>query len=133
MGIITEDFSKVLAVWDSSEYDEDMVYDYIFDDFLYEVQDMINRMRTKNFFCYGLKLTWRGVAGYTKFKTTDARTLIDNITPNTDFSIKFLKTDKKGVIQVITYHHDAPTGEVMYLMSQSMEKKLGIMDKYFKN
>ena len=132
MEIITEDFSKVLAVWDSSEYDEDMVYDY-FDDFLYEVQDMINRMRTKNFFCYGLKLTWRNVAGYTKFKTTDARTLIDNITPNTDFSIKFLKTDKKGVIQVITYHHDAPTGEVMYLMSQSMEKKLGIMDKYFKN
>ena len=132
MEIITEDFSKVLAVWDSSEYDEDMVYDY-FDDFLYEVQDMINRMRTKNFFCYGLKLTWRNVAGYTKFKTTDARTLIDKITPNTDFSIKFLKTDKKGVIEVITYHHDAPTGEVMYLMSQSMEKKLGIMDKYFKN
>mgnify|MGYP000247413720 CR=1 FL=1 len=132
MEIITEEFSKVLAVWDSSEYDEDMVYDY-FDDFLYEVQDMINRMRTKNFFCYGLNLTWRNVAGYTKFKTTDARTLIDNITPNTDFSIKFLKTDKKGVIEVVTYHHDAPTGEVMYLMSQSMEKKLGIMDKYFKN
>ena len=125
---ITIKEQTILAEYSIDHYD---MQDIIFDDFIYDVQHMIDKMRTKKFFCYGLSLTWRNVAGYTEFETTDARTLIDKITPNTDFSIKFLKTDQRGVVEVITYHHDAPTGETMYLMSQHMAKKLDIMNTYF--
>jgi hypothetical protein len=43
----------------------------------------------------------------------------------------FHPTDNKGIIEVVISHHDKPTGETMYLMSQSMEKKQGIKEQYF--
>ena len=105
--------------------------EWMWDDFIYEVKTMMKKMRTKKFFAYGLSLTWRNVAGYTQFETEDARTLVSRLTPNSEFSIKFLATENKGIIEVIISHHDAPTGETMYLMSQSMEKKQGIKETYF--
>ena len=101
------------------------------EDFLDEVKTMMKKMRTKKFFAYGLSLTWRNVAGYTTFETDNARTLVDKLTPNSDYTILFLKTDNKGIIEVEIKHHDAPLGESMYLMSQSMAKKQQIMEKYF--
>ena len=118
---------NIIAVWDGYETDE-----WYWDDFIEEVNTMVNNMNTKKFFCYGLSLTWRNVAGYTEFETDRGDVLLEKITPNTNFGIKFLKTDNKGVIEVVTYHHDAPTGEVMYLMSQSMAKKLKVKETYFK-
>jgi len=100
-------------------------------DFIYEVKTMMKKMRTKKFFAYGLSLTWRRVAGYTEFETESATTLVSKLTPNSDFSIQFLATENKGIIEVIISHHDAPTGETMYLMSQTMEKKKGIKESYF--
>jgi hypothetical protein len=98
---------------------------------MYEVETMMKKMRTKKFFAYGLSLTWRNVAGYTEFETFSARTLVDKLTPNSEFSIQFLKTENKGIIEVIISHHDKPMGETMYLMSQTMEKKQGIKESYF--
>ena len=110
---------------------EDEMYEIYWDDFIYEVKTMMKKMRTKKFFAYGLSLTWRNVAGYTEFETESATTLVGKLTPNSDFSIKFLATENKGIIEVIVSHHDAPTGETMYLMSQTMEKKQGIKQTYF--
>jgi len=56
---------------------------------------------------------------------------VSKLTPNSEFSIQFLATENKGIIEVIISHHDAPTGETMYLMSQTMEKKKGIKESYF--
>ena len=109
-----------------SEYDQ-----FHWEDFMYEVQTMMKKMRTKKFFAYGLSLTWRNVAGYTEFETDSARVLVDKLTPNSDFTIKFLRTYNKGIIEVIISHHDKPMGETLYLMSQTMAKKEGIMAKYF--
>ncbi len=121
----------ILAEYNPFDFEQDDDYDFMWDDFTYEVQIIMKKMRTKKFFAYGLSLTWRNVAGYTTFETESASTLVSKLTPNSDFSIKFLKTDNKGIIEVIISHHDAPTGETMYLMSQSMAKKQSIMEKYF--
>jgi hypothetical protein len=118
----------ILAEFSPSDSEDDQ---FLWDDFIYEVKAMMKKMRTKKFFAYGLSLTWRNVAGYTTFETESASTLVRKLTPNSDFTIKFLKTDNKGIIEVIISHHDKPTGETLYLMSQTMAAKQGIMEKYF--
>jgi len=105
--------------------------DWEWDDFLSDVQTIMDKMKTTKFFAYGLSLTWRNVAGYTEFETDRARTLISKLAPNSDFTMKFVKTDNKNIIEVIVSHHDKPCGESMFLMSQSMEKKRGIKKQYF--
>jgi hypothetical protein len=121
----------ILAEYNPFNMEDEHDAEWMWDDFIYEVETMMKKMRTKKFFVYGLSLTWRRVAGYFVFETESARTLVDKLTPNSDFSIQFLKTENKGIIEVIISHHDAPTGETMYLMSQSMAKKQNIMEKYF--
>ena len=121
-------YRTILAEFSPSDTEDD---EFLWDDFIYEVKTMMKKMRTKKFFAYGLYLTWRNVAGYTTFETDSARTLVDKLTPNSDYTIKFLKTDNKGIIEVIISHHDKPMGETMYLMSQTMAKKQGIMEQYF--
>ena len=121
----------ILAEYNPFNMEEDDLCEFYWDDFLEEVKSMMNKMRTKKFFAYGLSLTWRNVAGYTAFETESAGVLVGKLTPNSDFSIKFLATDNKGIIEVIISHHDRPTGETMYLMSQTMAKKQQIMEKYF--
>ena len=105
--------------------------DWEWDDFLSDVQNIMDKMKTTKFFAYGLSLTWRNVAGYTEFETDRARTLVSKLAPNSDFTMKFIKTDNKGIVEVIVSHHDKPMGETMFLMSQSMEKKRGIKKQYF--
>lgn len=124
-------YRTILAGYDLPEVEDEMEAQLYWEDFLYEVQTMMKKMRTKKFFAYGLSLTWRNVAGYTAFETESARTLVSKLTPNSEFSIKFLATENKGIIEVIISHHDAPLGESMYLMSQSMAKKQQIMETYF--
>ena len=121
----------ILAEYNPFDFHQDDDYQFMWDDFIYEVQTLMNKMRIKKFFAYGLSLTWRNIAGYTTFETENASTLVSKLTPNSDFSIKFLKTDNKGIIEVIIHHHDKPMGETMYLMSQTMAKKQGIMESYF--
>ena len=121
----------ILAAYNPFDAEGDNDHEWMLDDFIYEVDTMMKKMRTKKFFAYGLSLTWRNIAGYTTFETESASTLVDKLTPNSDFSIKFLKTDNKGIIEVIIHHHDKPMGETMYLMSQTMAKKQGIMESYF--
>jgi hypothetical protein len=123
-------YRTILAEYNPSDCEEDD-YEFLYDDFLYEVKSMMKKMRTKKFFAYGLSLTWRNVAGYTEFETESASTLVSKLTPNSDFTIKFLKTDNKGIIEVIISHHDKPTGETLYLMSQSMAKKQAIKETHF--
>jgi anaerobic ribonucleoside-triphosphate reductase len=121
----------ILAEYNPSNVEDDNDHEWLWEDFIYEVEAMMKKMRTKKFFAYGLSLTWRNVAGYTEFETFSARTLVDKLTPNSEFSIQFLKTENKGIIEVIISHHDKPMGETMYLMSQTMEKKQGIKESYF--
>ena len=121
----------ILAEYNPFNMEDEHDAEWMWDDFIEEVKTMMKKMRTKKFFAYGLSLTWRNVAGYTQFETDSARTLVSRLTPNSDFSIKFLATENKGIIEVIVSHHDAPTGETMYLMSQTMEKKQGIKQTYF--
>jgi hypothetical protein len=118
----------ILAEFSPSDSEDDQFY---WEDFIYEVKTMMKKMRTNKFFAYGLSLTWRNVAGYTNFETENASTLVSKLTPNSDFTIQFLKTDNKGIIEVIIHHHDKPMGETLYLMSQAMAKKQAIIETYF--
>jgi len=118
----------ILAAFSPSDSEDDQ---FLWDDFLYEVKTMMKKMRTKKFFAYGLSLTWRNVAGYTTFETESASTLVGKLTPNSEFSIQFLKTENKGIVEVIIHHHDKPMGETMYLMSQTMANKQAIIETYF--
>ena len=131
MDTLIKESKRILAGYDLPEVEDEMEAQMYWEDFVYEVKTMMKKMRTKKFFAYGLSLTWRNVAGYTEFETESATTLVGKLTPNSDFSIKFLATENKGIIEVIISHHDAPTGETMYLMSQTMEKKKGIKETYF--
>lgn len=124
-------YRTILAEYNPFNIEDEHDMEWICDDFLEEVKLMMKKMRTKKFFAYGLSLTWRNVAGYTTFETESARTLVSKLTPNSEFSIKFLATENKGIIEVIISHHDKPMGETMYLMSQSMAKKQQIMETYF--
>ena len=122
---------KILAGWDLTQVEDEMEAQMYWEDFTQEVQTLMSKMRTKKFFAYGLSLTWRNVAGYTTFEANRAETLISKLTPNSDFTMLFHPTDNKGIIEVVITHHDKPTGETLYLMSQTMAKKQGIMEKYF--
>jgi hypothetical protein len=124
-------YRTILAEYNPFDIEDELDNEWMWYDFLEEVGTIMKKMRTKKFFAYGLSLTWRNVAGYTEFETESARTLVDKLTPDSEFSIKFLATENKGIIEVIISHHDKPTGETMYLMSQTMAKKQGIMEKYF--
>ena len=124
-------YRTILAEYNPFNIEDEHDMEWMCDDFLEEVKSMMKKMRTKKFFAYGLSLTWRNVAGYTAFETESARTLVSKLTPNSEFSIKFLATENKGIIEVIISHHDKPMGETMYLMSQSMAKKQQIMETYF--
>ena len=121
----------ILAGYDLPDVEDEMEAQLYWEDFISEVETMMKKMRTKKFFAYGLSLTWRNVAGYTEFETYSARTLVEKLTPNSDYKILFLKTENKGIIEVLMHHHDKPMGETMYLMSQTMEKKQGIKESYF--
>jgi hypothetical protein len=132
METLIKEQKRILAGWDMPEVEDEMEAQIYWEDFVYEVKTMMKKMRTKKFFCYGLSLTWRNVAGYTEFETESAETLIHKLAPNTgEFTMLFHPTDNKGIIEVVISHHDKPTGETMYLMSQSMEKKQGIKEQYF--
>ena len=124
----TQEEQIILAEYSPFDSEES---DWEWDDFLSDVQNIMDKMKTTKFFAYGLSLTWRNVAGYTEFETDRARTLVSKLAPNSDFTMKFVKTDNKGIVEVIVSHHDKPMGETMFLMSQSMEKKRGIKKQYF--
>ena len=128
METLAKPTKEVLAAWDGAEEDD---AEFLWDDFIYEVQTIMKKMKTKKFFAYGLNLTWRNVAGYTEFETDSARTLVNKLTPNSDFTMKFYPTENKGIIEVVIAHHDSPLGENMFLMSQSRAKKEKIKESYF--
>ena len=129
METLIKETKKVIAGWDMFAVEDEME---AWEDFVYDVKTLMKKMRTKKFFCYGLSLTWRNVAGYTEFETESAETLIHKLAPNTgEFTMMFHPTDNKGIIEVVMSHHDKPMGETMYLMSQSMAKKQQIMERYF--
>ena len=130
METLAKPTKEVLAAWDGAEEDD---AEFLWDDFIYEVQTIMKKMKTKKFFAYGLNLTWRNVAGYSEFETDSARTLVNKLTPNSDFTMKFYPTENKGIIEVVIAHHDKPMGETLYLMAQSREKKEGIKKEHFNN
>ena len=130
METLAKPTKEVLAAWDGAE-EEDELGDFYWEDFIYDVQAIMKKMKTKKFFAYGLNLTWRNVAGYTEFETDSARTLVGKLAPNSDFTMKFNPTENKGIIEVVIAHHDKPMGETMYLMAQSREKKEGIKNEHF--
>ena len=99
----TQEEQIILAEYSPFDSEE---RDWEWDDFLSDVQTIMDKMKTTKFFAYGLSLTWRNVAGYTEFETDKARTLISKLAPNSDFTMKFIKTDNKGIVEVIIYHHD---------------------------
>ena len=122
----------ILAGYDLPEVEDEMEAQFYWEDFLDEVRTIMKKMRTTKFFAYGLSLTWRNIAGYTEFETSDASTLVSKLAPNGDFTMLFHPTENKGIIKVVVSHHDKPMGETLYLMSQSMEKKIGIKETHFK-
>ena len=122
---------KVVAVYDTQDCTEDYEYQDEADNLHSDVKAIMKKMRTGKFFAYGLSLTWRNVAGYTAFETDRPEVLIDKLTPNSDFTLRIYETDNKGIFEVVCAHHDKPTGETLYLMSQSMAKKQRILEQYF--
>jgi hypothetical protein len=121
---------QILATFDNAETEWE---DYL--DFMHEVQTkIVDRLKTDKFFVYGLALTWRMVSGYMECETTSAAVLLRKLLPNTsEWRIEFYTTEKPTVIAVILYHHDAPTGEKLHLMSQATAKRNKIKEKYFTN
>ena len=121
---------KVLASFDTTNNDWE---DYL--DFVHEFQTKVmDRLKTDKFFVYGLALTWRRVAGYMECSTTSSAVLLRKIIPDTsEYTIQFHTTDKRSEIEVVISHHDAPTGETMWIMSQATEKRNKIKEKYFTN
>lgn len=118
----------LLACFDSSE-----AQDFDWDDFVDDVRTQVMaRLKTDKFFAYGLSLTWRNVAGYTRFETDSARTLLFKVLPDTsDIRVEVYTTPRRGVVDVIAYHHDKPTGETLHLMSQATAKRLKVMEEHF--
>ena len=119
----------LLASFDNSNCEDT----YYWDDFVYDVRHQImNRIKSTKFFCYGLNLTWRNVAGYTQFETANPAVLLDKILPQTsDFRIEFYTTEKRSIVEIVVYHHDKPMGETMWIMSQATEKRNRIKESHF--
>ena len=128
---LMDKYRKNIATYNTSECTEDYEFEDAYEDFNHSIQELIKRMKTTKFFCYGLSLTWRNVAGYNAFTTDQAAVLIDKISPKADYTMHIYTTKKRGIYEVVTYHHDKPTGETMFLMSQTMAKKEKIMEQHF--
>ena len=128
---LMDKYRKNIATYDTSECTEQYECDDEWDNFKYDIKALIKRMRTTKFFCYGLSLTWQRIAGYSAFTTDNPEVLIRKISPDSNFTMRIYTTKDRGIYEVVTHHHDAPTGETMYLMSQTMAKKKQIMETYF--
>lgn len=88
-------------------------------------QHIIDRLRIKYWFVYGNALTWRRVFGYQFINNPANGQILHNCIPKTSYlRAEVHSTDDPKVIALTWYHHDAPTGETMYLLSQRKGKKL---------
>lgn len=118
----------LLACFDSSEAED---FDWI--DFALDVRTQVmNRLNTTKFFAYGLSLTWRNVAGYTEFETESASTFLFKLLPDTsEIRVEMYTTPSKSVVELVMYHHDKPTGETLWVMSQATAKRRRILEEHF--
>ncbi len=128
---LMDKYRKNIATYDTSECTEDYEVEEAYEDFKNSIQSLMKRMNTTKFFAYGLSLTWSNVAGYTTFETDKPEVFIRKISPQSDYRMKIYTTDKRGIFEVVTYYHDKPCGETLYLMSQTMAIKQQIMKQYF--
>jgi hypothetical protein len=121
---------KILHAYDSDqdEYGDD------FADFCSLVHKVMKGVapKTDKWFAYGLKLTWRNIAGHQFITADKAETIIRKILPDTSsFNIELLEMTTRGVMEFRIYHHDKPMGESIWVMTQSMEKKIDVMAQHF--
>jgi hypothetical protein len=124
--------TKIIAGWDMPDCEDEMEAQIYWEDFLEDIEILMRKMRTNKFFAYGFSLTWRNVAGYTEFIANNPSQLVRALAPKTDdFTMLIHPTENRDVYKVVLSHHDKPTGETLYLMSQNMEKKLKIRKQYF--
>lgn len=92
--------------------------------FMTHFQKIIRKLRIKHWFCYGNHLTWRKVFGCTVFSTEQAEEVYRKCAPTSEAILEVHSTDDPKVLALTWYHHDAPTGETMYLMSKRKAKSL---------
>jgi hypothetical protein len=121
----------LLVSYDTSSCENNADFEMANADFMEDIHNLMVRMKTTKFFAYGLSLTWRHVAGYNKFTANDTSNFLRGVAPDTSYTMMIYTTKNKGIYEIITYHHDAPCGETLYLMSQTMAKKQRIMEQYF--
>ncbi len=104
---------SLISSYDSCN-DEDG-WDY--ENFLYELQGLINKTRIKKgFYVEGLNLDWRNSSGSLIVECTDAKEILNKIMPRTnEVTIELHKPDVKDCEFLIKiFHHDCPTGSLMY-------------------
>jgi hypothetical protein len=119
---------KLVACYQTEDSEDD---EFFYEYFLNDVTGILKKMKTSKFLAFSKKLTWRNVAGYRHFEATTAEDFIQKIAPNTsEVTIKVYKNlDHKNTYDFVMYHHDAPTGQTLTIMSEYKAKKLKILEK----
>ena len=59
----------------------------------------------------GSNLGWRNRTGWKEFEAETAEELLNEILPNTDWTIQIEIDTIAEEIEIVAYHHDSPTGE----------------------
>lgn len=123
--------NDVLAAYDSEC--EDFEY-FDWHAFCKKVEAELKKFaKSDKMFAYGLKLTWRKVAGYHTFTATKGENIVNAILPNTSkYRIELKKRNPLDkYLTFVISHHDAPTGETYWVMTQAHEKKIGVFEQHF--
>lgn len=110
--------NKVLLVWDGTAED-----DFAWEDLLTELQTLLNEKNPEGYwFAKVVNFGWRNMNGHQEFQTTDARTFLRKILPDTDCHFNIFDYKKNG-LAIQNYHHDSPTGKEWYYITPRKPKE----------
>jgi len=92
------------------------LYSIAWDDEKENITATINEMNPDgHWYAHSEALTWRRVPGWKRFDASDGQEFLMNVLPNTSsLTYKLYKTGPKE-LQLMVWHHDAPTGESMVI------------------
>ena len=96
---------------DTEPNDEDyqFAWEYFVDNFQMAMDMVSDEWTNGAWFVEGTSMGWRNTSGEALVVAKNAEDLLRKVMPDTDYTVK--GSVENGLISMIVYHHDSPTGE----------------------
>lgn len=121
---------KVVATYDLLKLPENPTsfdYDDHYDQFKSDFMDALLNMKCKVWVAVGKNLTWDGRSGV--LCTKEMNKIISACCIGNDFTCTVYKGEERNTLDIVTTHHDCPTGSFITVYSEYKAIKLELWKK----